>query len=248
MSGARPWLRSLRKPLGHLVVGGDQHAALAGRHLLVGVEGEGWRGCRGADRAGPPRRRRRAPGRRPRASACSHRVGERARGRAGRPGSRRCAPAGSPRCARRRPPRRCGRVDVERDRVDVAEDRRRALVEQAVGRGDEAERGRQHLVALAPPEARGPPRCRPAVPLETATASSTPSQLGERRARTRSASGPSESRPERSTSRTSSSSRAPRSGRASGICSCSRAACLRSGRVAGRRTRASRPAPPRRPR
>ncbi len=54
------------------------------------------------------------------------------------------------------------------------------------------------------------------VPLETATASSTPSQAANSRSK-RSPIGPSESRPERSTSSTSSSSRAPISGRASGI-------------------------------
>ena len=56
-----------------------------------------------------------------------------------------------------------GRVEVQGDRVDVAEDRRRALVEQAVGRGDEAERRGDDLVALAPARARAPrgagPRC-----------------------------------------------------------------------------------------
>ena len=42
------------------------------------------------------------------------------------------------------------RVEVQGDRVDVAEDRRHALVEQAVRRGDEAERRGDDLVALAP--------------------------------------------------------------------------------------------------
>ena len=49
------------------------------------------------------------------------------------------------------------------------------------------------------------------VPLETATASSTPSQAANSRSK-RSPIGPSESRPERSTSSTSSSSRAPTPG------------------------------------
>ena len=40
-----------------------------------------------------------------------------------------------------------GRVDVERDRVDVGEDRRRALVQRAVRGRDERERARDHLVA-----------------------------------------------------------------------------------------------------
>ena len=65
------------------------------------------------------------------------------------------------------------------------------------------------------PSARTP-RCRAAVPEETATASSTPSQAAKSRSK-RSSTGPSDSRPERRTSSTSSSSRAPRSGLASGI-------------------------------
>ena len=44
------------------------------------------------------------------------------------------------------------RVEVEGDRVDVAEDRPGALVQQAVRRGDEAERAGQDLVAGPPPE------------------------------------------------------------------------------------------------
>src|SRR4051794_21785466 len=62
------------------------------------------------------------------------------------------------------------------------------------------------------------PRCRAAVPLETATASSTPCHSAKPRSK-RSSIGPSESRPERSTSPASSCSRSPRSGLASGICS-----------------------------
>ena len=41
MSGARPWLRSLRSPLRHLLAGGHQDPALPRGHLLVRVEGEG---------------------------------------------------------------------------------------------------------------------------------------------------------------------------------------------------------------
>ena len=47
-------------------------------------------------------------------------------------------------------------VEVEGDRVDVAEDRHRPLVEEAVGRGDEAEGAGQDLVALAPAECPHP--------------------------------------------------------------------------------------------
>src|ERR1700709_1703063 len=60
------------------------------------------------------------------------------------------------------------------------------------------------------------PSCSAAVPRETATASSTPRYSAKARSK-RSPIGPSESRPERRTSSTSSSSRAPISGLASGI-------------------------------
>ena len=112
--------------------------------------------------------------------------------------------------------RRGRRVEVQRDRVDVAEDRPRALVEQAVRRGDEAERAGHHLVARRPSRAPGPrgaaPRSRRRRrPRRRPRASSAKSRSK------RSSIGPSESRPERSTSSTSSSSRSPSSGRASGI-------------------------------
>ena len=107
-------------------------------------------------------------------------------------------------------------VEVERARVDVGEDRRRALEDEAVRGGDERERRRDHLVARA----RGP-RCGragggPAVPLETAAAYGAPTRSAKSSSK-RSIVGPSESRPERSTSRTSSSSRSSRYGRESGI-------------------------------
>ena len=54
------------------------------------------------------------------------------------------------------------------------------------------------------------------MPEETATASSTPSQAAKSRSK-RSSIGPSDSRPERRTSSTSSSSRSPRAGVASGM-------------------------------
>ena len=57
-----------------------------------------------------------------------------------------------------------GRVEVQRLGIDVAEDRAGALVEQAVGRGDEAEGAGQDLVARAPSRAPAPrgagPSCR----------------------------------------------------------------------------------------
>src|SRR5436190_447164 len=59
-------------------------------------------------------------------------------------------------------------------------------------------------------------RCRPAVPLESAAAYGAPTRSATRSSK-RSIVGPRESRPERSTSSTSSSSRSPIQGRASGI-------------------------------
>src|SRR3954468_6268659 len=59
-------------------------------------------------------------------------------------------------------------------------------------------------------------RCRPVVPLETAAANGAPTRAAKCSSK-RSICGPSESRPERSTSRTASSSRSPRYGRESGM-------------------------------
>ena len=151
MSAARPWLRSLRSARRDLRRRGDDHPALARRQLLVGVEGEGRPGGR-ARRPGRPRsRRRRAPRRRPRACPRPRFGGQRLELRHRRRVAEdvdRQQPDG----ALGRPRRGRGRVEVEGHRVDVAEDRRRALVQQAVGRGDEAERGRDDLVARAPAE------------------------------------------------------------------------------------------------
>ena len=150
MSAARPWLRSLRRRGGDLGVGGDDHPALPRGHLLVGVEGEGGEVAAGADLAplGVDRAERLAGvledaeavlggerlqlGHRRRvAEDVDRQDAGRALADRGRGG--------------------CG-VEVERHRVDVAEDRPRALVEQAVGGGDEAEGAGQDLVAGAPAE------------------------------------------------------------------------------------------------
>ncbi len=48
-----------------------------------------------------------------------------------------------------------GRIEVHRPLVDVGEHRRRTLVDEAVGRGDERVRRRDHLVALAQATDRG---------------------------------------------------------------------------------------------
>ena len=183
MSTARPWLRSLRRRAAARRRG-DDHAPLPRRHLLVGVEGEGGEVAAGADRAAlgvdraerlagiledaeavlggerlQLRHRRRVAEDVDRQDACGA-LADRRRGRRG--------------------------VDVQRDRVDVAEDRPRALVEQAVGGGDEAERAGQDLVAGAPAEPRTPrcsarcrwrprPRPRPRASARTRARSARPS-------------------------------------------------------------------------
>ena len=133
-----------------LVVGRD-HPALAGRELLVRVEAVDGRvadasrpcGRRPCTRA--PRRRPRRPRRpRPRRSARSPRC---------RTGSRRCGSGTIARRARRDRRLDCRGVDVQRPLVDVGEDRRGALVEDHVGRGDEREARRDHLVARLEAEA-----------------------------------------------------------------------------------------------
>ena len=148
MSAARPWLRSLRRRAATSGAGGDDRPALAGGHLLVGVEGKGGEvatsadgaalGVDGADRLAGVLEDAEATG-------GGQLLQLRHRRRVAEDVDRQDSPgalAGSGRGGLR--------VEVERDRVDVAEDRARALVEQAVGRGDEAEGAGQDLVAGAP--------------------------------------------------------------------------------------------------
>src|SRR4051794_1637995 len=174
MSAARPWLRSPRRraagagPAGGVNPppppppfffggkGGGGGGARGAppppprRHLFVGVEGEGGEVAAGA---APPAlgvdRAERLAGVLEDAEAVGggERLQLRHRRRVAEDVDRQ--EAGGALAERRRGGRR---VEVERLRVDVAEDRPGALVEQAVGRGDEAERAGQHLVALAPAE------------------------------------------------------------------------------------------------
>ncbi len=109
-------------------------------------------------------------------------------------------------------------IEVKRHRVDVAEDRSHVLVEQAVGRRDERERRRHDLVALAPAE-RSHAQVKRQRCLTRPRRHRRPQAKRRTRARSAPARGPSESRPERRTSSTSSSSRSPISGLASGISS-----------------------------
>ena len=133
-----------------LRVGGDDHPPLPRRHLLVGVEGEGREVAAGADAAalGVDRAERLAgvleqaqPVPRRQRLQLGHRRGVAEDvDRQDPPGA--LADGG-----------RGGRgVEVEGDRIDVAEDRPRPLVEQAVGGGDEAEGAGQNLVARPPAE------------------------------------------------------------------------------------------------
>ena len=87
-------------------------------------------------------------------------------------------------------------------------------------------------------------RCRPAVPLETAAAYGAPTRSANSSSK-RSIVGPSDSRPERSTSRTSSSSRSSRYGLESGTRRVPVLLTPAAG-AARRRTRASAPSAPRR--
>ena len=198
-----------------LGVGRDDHPALPGRHLLVGVEGEGREVAAGADRAAPRSRPRRATRRRPRGSRA------RARRRApparpSPPGSRRCGPAG---CPTVRSPTAAAAAAGSRLRVSGSTSQKTGRAPSYSRQLAEATKlkGLVRTSSPAPHPCSRTPRCSAAVPLETATASSTPSQAANSRSK-RSPIGPSESRPERSTSTTSSSSRAPSSGLASGIC------------------------------
>ena len=178
MSGARPWLRSLRTRSATSASGGIEHAALARRQLLVGVEGEG-----GGVAA---RARPRTPSASTAPSAWQ-RVLEQAEAALGgerleRRHRRRVAEDVDRQESRGRAPptaaARRRRIDVERHRVDVAEDGRRALVQQAVGRRDEAERGRHDLVAGAPAE-RADAEVERGVPLDDRDRVLDPEPAGE---------------------------------------------------------------------
>ena len=144
-------LVALRAQAGGLVgVAGDDHAPLPRRHLLVGVEGEGGEVAAGADLAalGVDRAERLA-GVLEDAEAvlAGQRLQLRHRRRVAEDVDRQQADG-----ALADRGGGGGRVEVERLLLDVGEDRPRPLVEQAVGRGDEAERAGHHLVALAPAE------------------------------------------------------------------------------------------------
>ena len=129
------------------------HSSLCRGELLVGIEGEGGQVAAGANPdalgihgseglAGVFEHAQGGLRREPLELRHRHRVAEDVHGQ---------QPGGA--LAHRRASRR--RVEVERHRVDIAEDRGRPLVQQAVGRGDEAERARDHLVARGPSRARG---------------------------------------------------------------------------------------------
>ncbi len=247
MSAARPWLRSLRRRAAAIGIGGDDHPPLPRGQLLVGVEGEGGEVAAGADPAplGVDRAERLA-GVLEQAEAVL--AGERLQ--LGH--RRRVAEDVDRQDARRaladaRPRRR--RVEVERLRIDVAEDRPGALVEQAVGGGDEAEGAGQDLVA-------GPPAQRPHAEVQRRWCRwrrrPRPRPRASRRSRARSAPPSAPARAARSAAPRARApprgrrSRAWRAGSARSVPSIAADPTRRRG--AGRRRRASRPAPPRRPR
>ena len=230
--------------------GGDEHAPLPRRHLLVGVEGE----C-----AGLPR----APAGRPSAQSAAERLGS-------RPRARRCPRSAAIRSIGsigRRPAEDVDREQAGRRVPDLRLDRRRGRssvwagsTSQNTGLASSKSRQLEEATKLSgvvrtssplPHPSARTARCNAAVPLETATASGTPSQAAKSASK-RGSIGPSESIPERSTSRTSSSSRSPSTGRASGrsgaVNSAAAAGRPRRRRAAGRRTRATPRAPPRKPR
>ncbi len=151
------------QPRRRLGVEGHDHPPLPRRHLLVGVEGEGREvaaradpatlGVDGAERLAGVLEDRRARRRRGQRLELRHRRRVAEDVDRQEPGG--ALPGG--RLGRRR-------VEVERDRVDVAEDRPRALVEEAVGGGDEAEAGwsgpRRPGPSRAPARRGAAPSCR----------------------------------------------------------------------------------------
>ena len=114
--------------------------------------------------------------------------------------------AGSSAVVREVTRRRPRRVEVERDRVDVGEHGARALVDAHVGADATNENGLVITSSPAPTPTARSARCSPAVPDETALACACADARGEGASK-RGRIGPSESRPERRTSSTSSSSR-----------------------------------------
>ena len=145
MSGARPWLRSESIRAFSAGVPERHHPALAGRELLVGVEAEDRRIAAPPDgRAVRVPRAERLAGvlddpepvprrdllERGHVGGVAEDVHRQQRPRAlGHRGGRRL------------------RVEVQRHRVDVREDRPRALVQRGIRRGDEREGARDDLVA-----------------------------------------------------------------------------------------------------
>ena len=169
MSGDAALVALAAQSRGGVAAVGDQHSALAGRQLLVGVEAEGGEV---AARPDPPAVRVDRPERlagvledpeavlRRGSLELGHRR-RRAEDVDREDPDRALADGGG----------RGIRIDVERLGLDVAEGGPDPLVEEAVGGGDEAQRAGQDLVALAPaerpdPEVKGgrPARDRDRVP------------------------------------------------------------------------------------
>ena len=203
----RPWLREALQERPVLLRLHGDGTPLPRRHLLVRVEGEDGRSAAGAERPAAVLGAERLAGVLDEGEAVP--LGDRLElGELGRVAE---DVHGEDRLRARRDGRldRSG-VEVQRARVDVREDRRRAFVEDAVGGGDEGERRRHDLVARpqarephSEVEPRGAARHRGDVRRPTRSASACSK---------RSIIGPSESCPERSVSSTSSSSRSSSQG------------------------------------
>ena len=107
---------------------------------------------------------------------------------------------------------------IQRHRIDVGEHRPGALVHGDVGARDERERRGDDLVAVADAD-RAQREVQPGGPARDGARERGPDARRRTPARTRRSSGPSDRRPERSTSSTRSSSAAPSTGCASGMLS-----------------------------
>ena len=215
MSGARPWLRSESMRSLTAASADRDHAALARRELLVGVEAEDRRVAARADRARRRRGRRRAPRRRPRRSAGPSAL----EGRAGRPGSRRCGPAAARVVRSVTAAAAASRVEVQRDagrcrRTPAARARRATALALATNENGEVTTSSPSLHAR-PRAARGAGRRCRSTPRSRARRRAAPRTPARRPARAgRARAGPSAGpRGPRA------SSSAPRTGCASGISS-----------------------------
>ena len=145
MSGARPWFRSESMRAFTAGVGRRDHAALAGRQLLVGIEAEHRRMAAAADRRAVG-----VDGAERLAGVLDDRQPEALEGRQ-IGGVAEDVDRQQRRRARRDRRRGRGRIEVQRARVDVGEHGPRALEDRGVRARDERERRGDDLVSVAHP-------------------------------------------------------------------------------------------------